>query len=100
MNLKTFTTLIEGLKRYHEKKDNAYKLGIDVLSFDDDYYREVVRPLMAEIFTEEGMDWINWYLYERGSIISEEPLKAFDKEGNEICFDIPSLYDLIKEYLE
>jgi hypothetical protein len=38
-------------------------------------------------------------LYEKESI-SGEPLKAFDKEGNEICFDIPSLYDTIKEYLK
>lgn len=99
MTLKTFTTLIEGLQSYRDKKDKLYTLGIDILSFDEDYYREVTRPLMVEAFTEEGMQWIYWYLYERESI-SGEPLKAFDKEGNEICFDIPSLYDTIKEYLK
>jgi hypothetical protein len=54
---------------------------------------------MVEAFTEEGTEWIYWYLYEKESL-SGGPLKAFDKEGNEICFDIPSLYDTIKEYLK
>ena len=100
MNLETFTTLIEGLERHNERKDNAYKLGIDILSFDEDYYREVVRPLMAEVFTEEGIDWINWYLYERPSLSGGKDLEAFDKEGKPICYDIPSLYDTIKKYLK
>ena len=99
MKLETFTILIEGLQSYRDKKDKLYTLGIDILSFDEDYYRQVIRPLMVEAFKEEGVDWIDWYLYERESI-SGSTLKAFDREGNEICFDIPSLYDTIKEYLK
>ena len=54
---------------------------------------------MSEVFKEEGMDWINWYLYERVSHAGKN-LEAFDKDGKPICFDIPSLYDTIKEYLK
>ena len=98
MNLKTFTRFIEGLEKYQDKRDKAYGLGIDILDFDQDYYREVVRPLMSEVFKEEGMDWINWYLYDRVSHTGKD-LEAFDKKGNRICHNIPSLYDTIKEYL-
>jgi len=97
MNLKTFTTLIKGIENNQEQKDKAYKLGIDILSFDDNYYKEVVKPLMVEVFSEEGLDWIDWYLYERVSF-SGKNLEAFDKEGKPICFDIPSLYATVKEY--
>jgi hypothetical protein len=100
MNLKTFTRFIEGLEKYQDKRDKAYKLGIDILDFDQDYYREVIRPLMSEVFTEEGMDWINWYLYDRPSLSGGKDLEAFDKDSKPICFDIPSLYDTIKEYLK
>ena len=99
MNLKTFTRFIEGLEKYQDKRDKAYGLGIDILSFDEDYYREVVRPLMSEVFKEEGMDWINWYLYDRPSVTGKF-LEAFDKHGNKICYDVPSLHDTIKEYLK
>ena len=97
MNLKTFTTIIEGIEKHNERKNNAYKLGIDLIAFDEDYYREVVRPLMAEVFTEEGIGWINWYLYERPSITGGKNLEAFDKDGKPICFDIPSLFSVLQE---
>lgn len=99
MNLKTFKTLIQGLEANQEKKGKAYKLGIDILDFDEDFYRESIRPLMVEVFKEEGLDWINWYLYER---VSHEgkALEAFDDKGKPICFDIPSLYATIKRYLK
>lgn len=99
MNIKTFTRFIEGLEKYQNKRDKAYKLGIDILDFDQDYYREVIRPLMSEVFKEEGMDWINWYLYERVSFDGTF-LEAFDALGNPICYNVASLYDTIKEYLK
>ena len=37
MNLKNFTRFIEGLEKYQDKRDKAYKLGIDILDFDQDY---------------------------------------------------------------
>jgi hypothetical protein len=99
MTLETFKILIEGIQNQSNKTHELYKHGVDLLSFNEDYYREVVRPLMSEVFKEEGMDWINWYLYDRVSHTGKN-LEAFDKDGNRICFDIPSLYDTIKEYLK
>jgi hypothetical protein len=89
MTLETFTTLIEGIQNQSNKTHELYKHGVDLLSFNEDYYREVVRPLMVEAFGKEGVEWINWYIYEKNG---REDLKAWDKDGNEICHNIESLY--------
>jgi len=94
MDLKTFTTLIEGIKSQIIKTQELYMLGVDLLSFNDNYYGEVVHPLMLEAFGKEGVDWIDWYIYEKNG---REDMKAFDKEGNEICHNIESLYNTITE---
>ena len=97
MKLEKFTKLIEGIERRREQVGKAYDIGLDLLSFDDDYFSDVLGPLMEEVFGKEGVDWINWYVYERESLDGKTILKAWDKNKNEICFDIPSLYDTVKE---
>jgi hypothetical protein len=92
MNLKTFTTLIEGIQSQSNKTHKLYKYGVDLLSFNEDYYRDVVNPLMIEAFGKEGVNWIDWYVYERDG---KENMKAWDKDGNEICHNIESLYNEI-----
>jgi len=94
MTLKTFTVLIEGIQSQCKKSHELYKHGVDLLAYNEDYYRDVVRPLMLEVFGEEGKDWIDWYIYEKDG---REDLKAYDKEGNEICHNIESLYNTITE---
>jgi len=94
MDLKTFTTLIEGIQSQSNKVHELYGHKVDLLSFNDDYYRDVVHPLMLEVFGKEGVDWIDWYIYEKDG---REDFKAFDKEGNEICQNIESLYNTITE---
>jgi len=90
MTLDTFTFLIKGIQNQSEKTHELYKHGVDLLSFNEDYYREVVNPLMLEAFGKEGVDWIDWYIYEKDG---REDMKAWDKEGNEICNNIESLYN-------
>jgi len=92
MTLETFTVLIEGIQKQSKKTHELYKHGVDLLAFNDDYYGEVVHPLMLEAFGKEGVDWIDWYIYEKDG---REDMKAWDKEGNEICHDIESLYNTI-----
>jgi hypothetical protein len=92
MDLNTFTTLIEGIQTRSNKTYELYKYGIDLIAYNDVYYRDVVGPLMLEAFGKEGSDWIDWYIYEKSG---REDIKARDKEGNEICHNIESLYNEI-----
>jgi hypothetical protein len=54
---------------------------------------------MKSIFDEEGHDWIDWYLYERIGFNDKVNL-ATDENGKEICYDIPSLWEVVKEHLK
>jgi hypothetical protein len=76
-----------------------HQLGVDLMDYDEPY-QEVIGALMLSIFKEPGKDWIDWYLYEKPSMFGKEPLKAFDKDDNEICHNIESLWETVKEYIE
>lgn len=55
--------------------------------------------LIENAFTIDGVDWISWWLYERISIISGEPLPAYNKDGSIIPTDtVEDLWDLVKDY--
>lgn len=95
MTLETFKTLIKGIQAQSNKVHVLYGHKVDLLSFNDDYYRDVVHPLMLEVFGKVGVDWVSWYVYEKDG---RESLKAFDKEGNEICHNIESLYNEITKF--
>ncbi len=79
------------------------------------------ESVLESYFTEEGIDWINWFIYENewgtkdwsklptidgltGKIILEEyPMKAYgakDENGNPICFSFESTYEYVKQYLK
>lgn len=93
MSLKTFTKLIEGAKKYDEKISKLHGLGVDLLSLNDDYYRDVVKPLMEEAFGKGNIEMLDWFMYERKEEWGREA--ATDKDGNPICYDIPSLYEYV-----
>jgi len=57
---------------------------------------QIADLLWKEVYSEEGRDWINWFMYEND--FGDSELEAFDSDGNLICQDIDSLYDYIEQY--
>jgi hypothetical protein len=98
MEYKEFKKLIENLQKCRERSHSMYTLGIDLMSYDD-IYHEIFGSLLLSVFGVEGKDWIDWYLYERPSFGGKEPLQAFDVDGTEICQNIESLWETVKEYM-
>jgi hypothetical protein len=97
MNYKTFEKLILELENVCGRHSKLYELGVDLLNYEEPL-QKINSILMFEIFGEEGKDWIDWYLYERVSP-SGEILKAWDENNNEICYNIFSLWETVKEYI-
>ena len=95
MTLQKFTDLITETKRYQDRFSDLYKLGVNLLDLNDDYYAHVVDPLMTEAFGEDGAEMIEWFMYERKEDWGKDA--ARDKDGNPICYDIPSLYKYVSE---
>lgn len=51
------------------------------------------------LFTTDGVDWINWWMFERFSILDGKPHKAFDRDDKEIPTEtIDDLWNIIKDY--
>ena len=97
MKYETFEKLIIELENILDRNSKLYNLGVDLLNYDEPNQR-IISILMEETFGKNGKDWIDWYLYERTSH-SGEILKAWDKDDNEICYDIKSLWKEVKPYL-
>lgn len=97
MNYKNFKNIIENLEKMRERSHSVYILGIDLMNYEELYYN-TITILLDSTFNKEAKDWIDWYLYERNGFTDKTNL-ATDKNGNEICYDIPSLWNEVKNNL-
>lgn len=93
MTYETFEKIITTLEQLSVQSSAAYKLGVDLSEYTDKHF-EVINLLLKEAFGEDGSHWVSWFLYERDG---RKDMKAWDKDGNEICFDIPSLWKEVSE---
>jgi len=98
MNFKDFKECIDNLIEMHEKIHKAYELKIDLIDYTDTYDK-TIYILWNQILSEEGNDWLNWYLYEKDGISGnpKEDFKAWDKDGKEICKNIEDLHRFLLE---
>jgi len=96
MNYEQFKILIENLEKIKDRTHNLYDYGVDLINYDEDYQRTIAL-LIKCVFDEQGEDWINWYLYERVSFDGKIH-EAWDENKNPICYDIKSLWSVVKPY--
>jgi hypothetical protein len=93
-----FKIIIETLEKINKNNISLYDLGVDLLHYEEQY-NKIVNSLFSIIFEKQGLDWIEWYLYERISV-SGKHLKAWDENEKEICYDIYSLWETVKKYIK
>lgn len=92
MNKEKLEKLVNKLKNLSDRDKELYKLGIDLVNFEDPYY-SVIDLLLKEVFNEEQMGWFDWFCFENDYGLAG--LEAWDREGNLICQDIDGLHKLI-----
>lgn len=95
MRLEVFTEIINAIDRASKRSFAANQLGIDLIEYDTDLEHAVWTAIRAH-YGKAGADWIEWYVYERPSL-SGDDCKAWDKDGNEICNTIESLWQTVEE---
>ena len=98
MNKKSFETIILNLQLAHKKSRELYKLGVDLMEYDESY-EFVIDELFNASFNEDQRRWIDWFLYERESLTGKNN-KAWKKVGRkkvEICHTIDSLWETVCE---
>jgi uncharacterized protein Yka (UPF0111/DUF47 family) len=97
MKYKNFKNVIESLEKVTDRSHKLYQLGVNLIDYDD-MYHNIITNLLNSIFDKDGKDWIDWYLYERIGFTDKVNL-ATDADGKEICYDIPSLWKVVKNNL-
>lgn len=95
MIFKEFKRAVDLMTSHHIKISKAYDLNIDLIDFCNGQ-DVLIDILWSRILTEEGLDWFNWFLYEKDGISGKpkKDMKANDGD-KEICKDLKGLHDYL-----
>jgi len=98
MKKEEFLEIIEKISSLEYQQDAYYKFGIDLLESQYPVLGtayEIIDLFFKSIYTEKGIDWINWFIYENDFGVGG--LEASDN-GELICQTVEELYDYIEQY--
>jgi hypothetical protein len=115
MTYEQFEKLITNCEKLHNDFSELYSMGFNFLEGKytlEDYFDHIVDVALSSNYNEEGVDWINWFMFEsdfgkkdwsKSKSLNNEPSSndkygARDKDGNPICYDIKSLWEEIQQY--
>lgn len=95
INYDEFEKIILNLQKTQDQANLLYKNGVDITKITDNLHT-IIEDLLGVIFTNDGKDWIEWFIYEK-EFGRDDDIKAWDEDNNEIAYDIKSLYEYIIE---
>lgn len=95
-----FVAMINAIEKYDAEVERWADFGIELYELPIcELTWELINMYLEETFNEDGVDWINWYIYERKSIFTGEILPCFDEEGNEFYVNTPEdLWKLVEQH--
>lgn len=95
-----FIKVINLARDYENEVDKWNDFGIQIYEMPIyEIHGQLFDTLIDSLFTEDGVDWISWWLYERISIITGESLPAYNEDGSIIPTDtVEDLWNIVKDY--
>ena len=95
-----FIYIINKHQKQNELLDELERCGFDI------YETQVIEfgfimfdKVLKSNFNDEGIDWINWWLYERDNKWCSEIGKVWDENGKEIPTEtIEDLWNIVEKY--
>ena len=85
--------------RKHNNRLNEVEDVLGLIIYDCDwieYGNILFNEVLELLFQEEGVDDINWWLYEK---CGRPDYKMWDKDGNEIPTEtLDDLWEIVKDY--
>jgi len=116
MTYTNFLKITMGLQKASRDLSKLHDMNIDLSNFIDAYH-VIISTVLSEVYTEEGIEWLNWFMHDNEygqkdwSImfknIEGEDIQvdddvprygATDKDGNPICYSFESTYKFLKQY--
>jgi len=98
MKFEEFKDMTDLMVKHWKGVDKCYNIGIDIMDFLDTQ-ETLVNALWDKILTVEGLDWFNWFMYEKNYIsdgVGRADLTA-SADGKPICSDLQGLFDYLNE---
>ena len=103
MEFTEFNRIVDSMVKASTALDKTHEIGIDLLDFIENY-NITIHLLLNEVLTADGLDWFDWFMYEKNYIhdgIGNPEMQAFAEsqlgESVEILKDLPELYAYLIE---
>lgn len=96
-----FTELINTILAFNKELDRWHEFGIDLFDLPiGDISTRMSELTYTNLFDDKGIDWINWWLYDRPALFEDyEPNKAYNEDGSEIPTEtIDDLWNLVEKF--
>jgi hypothetical protein len=124
MSYEEFLKVLMSYKKINEEISELYDIGFDFLEGKyrmSDSVSTMFEAILGSHYTDEGVDWINWFIFENDwgqkdwSLLptfdsvtgkmedDNDPMRRYgakDEKGNPICFSFLSTYEYVKQYLK
>ena len=117
-----FLNLLMTYKKLREDFGELYEMGFDFMEgryLLEGNVSKLFDSTLNLSFTEKGVDWINWFIYEndwgttdwsgmkvldaQGKLTDRDPMDSYgarDEDGNPICYSFESTWDVVKNHLK
>lgn len=100
MNKESFVKLIDNVLKYKEEEERwsdfglpLYELPLSELSWG------FFNAFIDEVFKEEAVDWINWWLFEKPGLFGGEINQAWNEDGSIIPTNtVDDLWNIIETF--
>lgn len=102
MTFEKFKHIVDLMVQNSARLDRSYENGIDLIDFTEGY-SVVINYLWGQILTVEGLDWFDWFMYEKNYLqdgIGNPELTAYSTDSGEeveIIKDLKGLYEYLIE---
>lgn len=95
-----FVAMVNAIEKYDAEVERWADFGIELYELPIcELTWEIINMYLEEMFNKDGVDWINWYIYERKSIFTGEVLPCWDEEGKEFYVNTPEdLWKLVEQH--
>ena len=95
------TKVIEDTLKLDKEYDRWDDFGINLWELPiGDAVANLAESIWDITFDEDGVDWINWWIYERPALFEgDEVNKAYNEDGSEIPTEtVDDLWNIVEKF--
>ena len=96
-----FTKAINDTLKLNKEYDRWDNFGINLWELPiGDTVANLVESIWDVTFNKDGVDWINWWIYERPALFEgDEANKAYNEDGTEIPTEtVDDLWNIVEKF--